>query len=120
MEFFGLLQISLTAYIALLLLSVIVPQMLLALSVRYSVRANSIRNGEIYSLMTLCFGFIPAIVYACVKSKLAAEPIDTPQKLADKKRSTTCIVLAVVLGIVLFIAAIGIVVAGTVMSVSAM
>lgn len=120
MEYFSILQISLTAYIALLVFSLIVPQLLLALSVRYSVRANSIKNGEIYSLMTLCFGYIPAIVYACVKNKLATEPINTQQKLADKKRSTTCIVLAVVLGIVLFIAAIGIVVAGTVMSVSAM
>ena len=111
----------LTVYALLIGIGMAVFRIMLMLSVKYSVRANSIEGGGIYTVMTMCGGVVPAIVYACVKQKLSTAPIDTTEKLADKKRSTTCLVLGIVLSIVLVIAGLAVYIGGafsTLMAVS--
>ena len=107
-------------YGGLLMLGQTLLNILLALSVRNSVRANSVENGDIFTVITLCCGFIPAIVYACVKKKLATAPIDTPEKLACKKRSTACLVWGIVLNVLLSTAGIAIYVGGMVSNLMAL
>ena len=119
MEIYSNLSTYVAVGYALVMLGSSLFNILLMLSVRYSVRANSVEGGGIYVVTTLCLGYICAIVYACVKRKLATAPIDTVEKLADKKRSTICLVLGLVAYFVLIIAGMAVIFGGTISSLMA-